>query len=157
MPVLTAYLEIDGQPSGKRVGDSPPFAKIASFLIREIAGFHIGIIGLITPGLPYSLARRAHSDRSRRRCHCRDENDLAEEEIALPSGTVTQMPCGKDQPGRPNGQERLIAAGIHHALNSYDAQSGGQRFPKLQRILGEPESQTPFHPIETRDDLTRIV
>ncbi len=232
MPVLTANLEIDGKAPGRLSGDSHPFSKVAPFIIREIAGFRIGIVGLTTPGLPYwlrpevlaglvptdpaiavaaaiaemktqgvdaiiaaghmgshwgnddfanrveaitksnpdldvYLGGHTHSDspslninrvlytqanyyginlgrvdltfsRSSRKlidkraftvfmdrrfeldpfvlAIARDEIDVAAEELARPIGTVTQVLRGKYEPGIPNGQERLIAAGIRHAL-----------------------------------------
>ncbi|MGD7653525.1 MAG: bifunctional metallophosphatase/5'-nucleotidase [Verrucomicrobiales bacterium] len=51
-PVLTANLTIDGKPTGGLPG---PWGKVRPWMIREIAGFRIALIGLITPGLPYWL------------------------------------------------------------------------------------------------------
>ena len=42
------------------------------------------------------------------------------------------------------------------ALNSYDSQSGGQRFLKLRAIMQEKASKATFHPLETRDALSEF-
>ncbi len=55
MPVLGANLNIDGKPAGSLNGDSHPFANVAPYTIKKVAGFRIGILGLTTPGLPYWL------------------------------------------------------------------------------------------------------
>ena len=39
------------------------------------------------------------------------------------------------------------------ALNSYDSQSGGQRFPTVARLVARPSSHRILHPIEVRDAL----
>jgi 2',3'-cyclic-nucleotide 2'-phosphodiesterase (5'-nucleotidase family) len=54
-PVLTANIELAGKRSGTQGDDGHPFAKIAPSMIREVAGFKIGIAGIITPGLSYWL------------------------------------------------------------------------------------------------------
>jgi 2',3'-cyclic-nucleotide 2'-phosphodiesterase (5'-nucleotidase family) len=43
------------------------------------------------------------------------------------------------------------------ALNSYDAQSGGQRFLTLLDLLEKPEAKTMLHEIMTRDALMTLV
>jgi len=42
------------------------------------------------------------------------------------------------------------------ALNSYDSQSGGQRFPLLRAMMHEPQNKATFHPQETRDALSEF-
>ncbi len=39
------------------------------------------------------------------------------------------------------------------ALNSYDSQSAGQRFPTLGRLVAQPSSRRILHPMQTRDAL----
>jgi 2',3'-cyclic-nucleotide 2'-phosphodiesterase (5'-nucleotidase family) len=39
------------------------------------------------------------------------------------------------------------------ALNSYDSQSGGQRFPAVARMVAAPSNRRILHPIQTRDAL----
>lgn len=53
MPIITGNVTLDGKPSGKI--DSAPFANVKPWIIKNVGGFRIGIIGLITPGLPYWL------------------------------------------------------------------------------------------------------
>jgi 2',3'-cyclic-nucleotide 2'-phosphodiesterase/3'-nucleotidase len=50
--VLTANIARGGKTAGQFAGD---WAKVRPWTIREVAGFRIGLVGLITPGLPYWL------------------------------------------------------------------------------------------------------
>jgi 2',3'-cyclic-nucleotide 2'-phosphodiesterase (5'-nucleotidase family) len=52
-PVLTANLERSGSRAGAFTG---AWEKVKPWAIREVGGFRIGLVGLITPGLPYWLA-----------------------------------------------------------------------------------------------------
>ncbi len=52
-PVLTANLERGGVRPGSFAG---AWEKVKPWTIREVGGFRIGLIGLITPGLPYWLS-----------------------------------------------------------------------------------------------------
>jgi 5'-nucleotidase / UDP-sugar diphosphatase len=52
-PVLTANLELGGQKPG---GFAGAWDRVKPWTIREVGGFRIGLIGLITPGLPFWLA-----------------------------------------------------------------------------------------------------
>lgn len=53
-PVLTANLERDGKRPGRFEGT---WENVKPWTIREVGGFRIGLVGLITPGLPYWLSR----------------------------------------------------------------------------------------------------
>jgi 2',3'-cyclic-nucleotide 2'-phosphodiesterase (5'-nucleotidase family) len=50
--VLTGNLTIDGKPAGSAGG---VWDKVRPWSVREVGGFRIGLIGLITPGLPHWL------------------------------------------------------------------------------------------------------
>ncbi len=50
MPVLTANLAFEGRAAGT-LEPSHPLAKVRPWMIRELGGFRIGLLGLITPGL----------------------------------------------------------------------------------------------------------
>ena len=52
-PILAANLRIDGMPAGSATAE---WAAVKPWVLREIGGFRIALIGLITPGLPYWLA-----------------------------------------------------------------------------------------------------
>jgi 5'-nucleotidase/UDP-sugar diphosphatase len=52
-PVLTANLERGGARAGEFTG---AWEKVRPWTVREVGGFRIGLIGLITPGLPFWLA-----------------------------------------------------------------------------------------------------
>jgi len=52
-PVLTANLERGGARPGSL---TDAWAKVEPWTIREVGGFRVGLVGLITPGLPYWLA-----------------------------------------------------------------------------------------------------
>jgi len=51
MPVLAANMSIEGKPSGE-IANSP-FAKIHPYILKELGGIKIAIIGLTTPGMPF--------------------------------------------------------------------------------------------------------
>jgi 2',3'-cyclic-nucleotide 2'-phosphodiesterase (5'-nucleotidase family) len=51
MPVLASNAKVGSQWTNQ-LDASHPLSKVAPFLIKEVAGFKIGIIGSVTPGLP---------------------------------------------------------------------------------------------------------
>lgn len=51
-PVLTANIARGGKAAGQFDGE---WANVRPWTIREVGGFRIGLVGLITPGLPYWL------------------------------------------------------------------------------------------------------
>jgi 5'-nucleotidase / UDP-sugar diphosphatase len=52
MPVLAANAKAGGKWTNTLGDKSNPHSKISPYLVREVAGFRIGIIGAVTPGLP---------------------------------------------------------------------------------------------------------
>lgn len=52
-PVLTGNLSIDGRSDDDAAG---PWRKVKPWMIREVGGFRIGLVGVTTPGMPYWLA-----------------------------------------------------------------------------------------------------
>jgi 5'-nucleotidase / UDP-sugar diphosphatase len=57
MPVLGANTTLDGKPAGSSSDSQHPFAKVQPFIIKEIAGIKVAIIGITTPGMPFWLPR----------------------------------------------------------------------------------------------------
>ena len=55
MPVLAANMSIEGRSSGEMPDSANPLAKIRPYLLKEIAGIKIAIIGVTTPGMPFWL------------------------------------------------------------------------------------------------------
>ena len=53
MPVLAANMEIEGATAGEYRDARHPFAKIRPYILKEIAGIKIAIIGVTTPGMPF--------------------------------------------------------------------------------------------------------
>jgi len=53
MPVLSANALLEGRPSGHAGSTSGPLAKITPYLLKEVDGFKIGIVGITTPHLTY--------------------------------------------------------------------------------------------------------
>ena len=51
MPVLSGNAMLEGKPLGKSDQSAGALTKIAPYLIKEVAGFRLAIIGLTTPGL----------------------------------------------------------------------------------------------------------
>ena len=57
MPVLGANTAFDGKPAGSSSDSQHPFAKIQPFLVKEIAGIKVAIVGITTPGMSFWLPR----------------------------------------------------------------------------------------------------
>jgi 2',3'-cyclic-nucleotide 2'-phosphodiesterase/3'-nucleotidase len=57
MPVLGANTTLDGKPAGSSSDSQHPFGKIHPFIINEIEGVKIAIIGITTPGMSFWLPR----------------------------------------------------------------------------------------------------
>ncbi len=53
MPVLGANATLGGQAAGQYADASHPFARMAPFLLKEVGGFKIAIIGVTTPGMTF--------------------------------------------------------------------------------------------------------
>src|SRR5713101_4983969 len=53
MPVLAANTLLEGKPAGKFSDEKHPFAKIQPFMLKEIAGIKVAIVGVTTPGMPF--------------------------------------------------------------------------------------------------------
>ena len=56
MPVLGANTTLDGKPAGS-CSDSDPFAKVQPFIVKEMEGIKVAIIGITTPGMSFWLPR----------------------------------------------------------------------------------------------------
>ena len=52
MPVLASNAKVEGRWVNQIEDKGNPMSKVAPFLVKEIAGFRIGVIGSVTPGLP---------------------------------------------------------------------------------------------------------
>jgi 5'-nucleotidase / UDP-sugar diphosphatase len=55
MPVLAANMLMEQRPAGEFPDASHPFAKIQPFILKEIAGIKVAIVGVTTPGMPFWL------------------------------------------------------------------------------------------------------
>src|SRR6266568_3531880 len=55
MPVLAANTLLEGRPAGEISDTKNPFSKIQPYILKEIAGIKIAIIGVTTPGMPFWL------------------------------------------------------------------------------------------------------
>lgn len=51
MPVLSGNALVEGRPSGSINDTADPFSRLKPWLIREVAGFRLAIVGLTTPAL----------------------------------------------------------------------------------------------------------
>ena len=61
MPVLASNARVEGKWSNQ-LDKTHPLSKVAPYLIKEVAGFRIGIIGSVTPGLPAWLHKSLLAD-----------------------------------------------------------------------------------------------
>src|SRR5205823_2036400 len=57
MPVLGANTTLDGKPAGSSSDSQHPFGKVQSFIVKEIEGIKVAIIGITTPGMSFWLPR----------------------------------------------------------------------------------------------------
>jgi 2',3'-cyclic-nucleotide 2'-phosphodiesterase (5'-nucleotidase family) len=57
MPVLAANTLLEGKPAGEFPDAKHPFAKIQPFILKEIAGIKLAVIGITTPGMSFWLPR----------------------------------------------------------------------------------------------------
>lgn len=57
MPVLGANTMLDGKPVGSSFDLQHPFAKVQPFVVKEIEGIKVAIIGITTPGMSFWLPR----------------------------------------------------------------------------------------------------
>src|SRR5436189_2315673 len=55
MPVLAANMLMEGRLPGEFPEANHPFARIQPFILKEIAGIKLAIIGVTTPGMPFWL------------------------------------------------------------------------------------------------------
>jgi 2',3'-cyclic-nucleotide 2'-phosphodiesterase (5'-nucleotidase family) len=55
MPVLAANTVLEGKPAGEFPDAKHPFAKIQPFILKQVAGINVAIIGVTTPGMPFWL------------------------------------------------------------------------------------------------------
>lgn len=53
MPVLCANSLLDGDEPGTLDNPSNPLSRVQPYIIKEVAGIRIGVIGVTTPGMPY--------------------------------------------------------------------------------------------------------
>src|SRR5260370_15958210 len=53
MPVLAANTSLEGRPAGEISDAKNPFAKIQRYIMKEVAGIKIAIVGVTTPGMPF--------------------------------------------------------------------------------------------------------
>src|SRR5437870_1488117 len=55
MPVLAANTLLEGKPAGEFADAKHPFARIQPFILKQVAGIKLAIIGVTTPGMPFWL------------------------------------------------------------------------------------------------------
>ncbi len=58
VPIIASNAKAGGKWTNKLEDKTNPLAKVKPYIIKEVAGFKIGIIGSVTPGLPAWLAPR---------------------------------------------------------------------------------------------------
>lgn len=57
MPVLGANTTLGGKPAGSSSDSRDPLAKVQPFIVKEIGGIKVAIIGITTPGMSFWLPR----------------------------------------------------------------------------------------------------
>ena len=51
MPVITGNVMVEEKKAGEIEDGS--FIKLTPWIVKEVGGFRIGLVGLTTPGIPY--------------------------------------------------------------------------------------------------------
>jgi 2',3'-cyclic-nucleotide 2'-phosphodiesterase (5'-nucleotidase family) len=57
MPVLAANVSVDGKPAGEISGAKDSMAKVLPFVLKEIDGIKVALVGITTPGMSFWLPR----------------------------------------------------------------------------------------------------
>jgi 5'-nucleotidase / UDP-sugar diphosphatase len=57
MPVLGANTILQGKPAGACCDSQHPFAKVQPFVVKQIGGIKVAIVGITTPGMSFWLPR----------------------------------------------------------------------------------------------------
>lgn len=55
MPVLAANTQLEGKPADEFADSNHPFSRVQPYILKEIAGIKIAIIGITTPGMQFWL------------------------------------------------------------------------------------------------------
>jgi len=58
MPVLCANSTLEGKPAGTLEHPDHPLSRVQPYILKDVAGFKIGVIGVTTPGMPYWFHER---------------------------------------------------------------------------------------------------
>ncbi len=53
MPVLSANSLLEGQPAGELDDPGHPLSRVKPYILKEVGGFKIGVVGVTTTGMPY--------------------------------------------------------------------------------------------------------
>lgn len=53
MPILAANTVLEGKAAGQWTDAKHPFARVHPYMIREIEGIRVAIVGITTPGMPF--------------------------------------------------------------------------------------------------------
>ncbi len=53
MPVLASNASLGGRPAGAFHEEGHPFSRIQPFVLKELAGIKLALVGLTTPGMPF--------------------------------------------------------------------------------------------------------
>ena len=129
MPVLAANTLIEGKTSAELSDMQNPFAKISAYILKEISGIKIAIIGIYLSResrslVGFNIASEGRGSERRITSLTRDDGQLLE----------------RDKKYRI-------------AFNMFDSRSGGHRFMKLRDFLETPAANCTLHPVQTRDAL----
>ena len=149
-PVLTANLERAGARPG---GFAGVWEKVRPWTIREVGGFRIALIGLVTPGLPYWLTPETLGGAAPLDPAATLSAALREVEAERPDATVVLGHMGwrpNDDYANPVREVLRDAAGVHVYLAGHSHQN--QPSWSLNDVLC---SQASYHGIHCgRIDLT---
>src|SRR5260370_503110 len=138
MPVLGANTTLGGKPAGSCSDSQHPFAKIQPFIVKEIEGIKVAIIGITTPGMSFWLPReftvgidfqypvesvrrailKANSEGADAIVLSTAGSQLAESEASLaqPIGELTETLHARGRRDHPSEIEKLIGAAITETL-----------------------------------------
>ncbi len=108
---------------------------------------------IVTVDLSYADLLRVAQEAVQRATSATEPRHLLGVRVATTGfGAGRQLTGLLQRDGRPLAQDRIYRL----AVNSYDSQSGGQRYPELARLVATPANQRVLHPLQVRDALVEF-
>lgn len=146
MPVLSANATLAGKPTPS--DPSHPLSRILPFIVREVAGFRIAIVGVTTPGLPSWLSPRLLGDFAAAPPVPALQETLRQLAAHQPDAVILATHMGLRGPDQPDDFANRIneiareIPGIHAIIGGHSHRDIGNH-----QVRGIPYTQANYHGI----------